>query len=291
MRILITGASGQLGGYLLRELSGQVLAWSGSRGGEFLGHTLHPLDLADAAAIADAYREARPEVVIHAAALARVSDCFADPDKSHRVNTQATAALAELSAQCGARFVFVSTDLVFDGERGSYTEQDAPSPLSVYGRTKAAAEVAALTAPRAVVARVSLLYGPALAGPSNFFDEQTAALRGDRPVSLFADEYRSPLDLATAAKALGELARSEHTGIMHIGGPERMSRLEMGQRLAKHLGLSGHGIRAARRDQSPAPEPRPRDVSLDSSRWRQAFPALPWPTFEEALQVMVPVTP
>jgi dTDP-4-dehydrorhamnose reductase len=287
MRILITGASGQLGCYLLRELHkrhGQVVAWSGARRGDRFGHVLLPIDLADSAAIADAYNEARPEVVIHAAALARVSDCYTDPEKARRVNTVATSALAELSARRKARFVFVSTDLVFDGERGSYREQDLPSPISVYGRSKADAEVAALAAPRGVVARVSLLYGPSLVGRPSFFDDQVAALRGGRPVSLFADEFRTPLDLATAAKALLELASSDYTGILHIGGPERMSRLEMGQRLAKYLGSSADVFLATRRDQSPAPEPRPRDVSLDSSRWRKAFPMLPWPTFDEALR-------
>ncbi len=293
-RTLITGASGQLGCYLLRELqgrSGEVIAWSGSKRGDLFGHVLRPIDLTDSAAITVAFTEARPDVVLHAAAMARVADCFADPEKARRINTTATATLAELSACYGARFVFVSTDLVFNGERGHYDEQDPVSPLSIYGQSKAAAEAAVLTAPRAVVARISLLYGPSLMGRPGFFDEQLAALHGGRPVSLFVDEYRTPLDLATAARALLALAASDYTGILHIGGPERMSRLEMGLRLAKSLGLSGDGFIARRRDQAPAPEPRPRDVSLDSSLWRKNFPSLAWPSFEEALRGMGLITP
>lgn len=294
MRILITGASGQLGGYLLRALQrhpGGVVAWSGSRAGELFGRALHPINLADAQAVTEEFDEARPDVVIHAAAMARVSDCHADPEKAHQVNAAATATLAGLAARRGARFVYVSTDLVFGGERGRYAEEDAPSPLSEYGRSKAAGEVAALAVPRAVVARVSLLYGPSLIGRPTFFDEQVTALRGGRPVTLFSDEHRSPLDLASAAGALLALAKSEYVGVLHVGGPERMSRLEMGQRLAKHLGLSGEGIVPMRRDEAPAPEPRPQDVSLDSSRWRRAFPSLPWPAYEEALGTLCPVTP
>jgi dTDP-4-dehydrorhamnose reductase len=294
MRILITGASGQLGGYLLRALrdhGGEVVAWSRSRAGELFGRVPHPIDLADARAVEAAFDEARPEVVIHAAAMARVSDCHADPEKAHRVNAAATATLAGLAARRGARFVYVSTDLVFGGDRGRYAEADAPSPLSEYGRSKAAGEVAALAVPRAVVARVSLLYGPSLVGRPTFFDEQVAALRGGRPVTLFADEHRSPLDLASAAVALLELAKSGFVGVLHVGGPERISRLEMGQRLAEHLGLAREGIVAMRRDEAPAPEPRPRDVSLDSSRWRHAFPTLSWPTYGEALLILCPVTP
>src|SRR6516164_7078858 len=97
--ILITGASGQLGGYLLRELqggSGEVITWSGSRTGDLFGHVLHPIDLLDSAAIADAFGGAQPDVVIHAAALARVSDCSATPAKARGVNTAATVTLAEM---------------------------------------------------------------------------------------------------------------------------------------------------------------------------------------------------
>src|SRR5262249_36369458 len=105
------------------------------------------------------------------------------------------------------------------------------------------------------------------------------------------DEHRSPLDLASAAAALLELAKSEFVGVLHVGGPERISRLEMGQRLAKHLGLPGEGIVAMRRGEGPGPEARARSASLDSSRWRQAFPTLSWPIYEEALRILCPVTP
>jgi dTDP-4-dehydrorhamnose reductase len=288
-RLLVTGASGQLGSYVLRELRdhvADVVAWSGTRRGELFGHTLHAIDLTNTDVLAEAFAQARPDTVIHAAALARIADCHRDPTRAHRVNTVATATLAELAARSGTRFVLVSTDLVFDGEHAPYREQDPPAPVSVYGRSKAAAEQAALAFPRAAVSRVSLLYGPALVGRPSFFDEQIAALRGGRPVTFFVDEWRTPLDLPTAAKALLSLADSDYTGVLHIGGPERMSRLEMGRRLAAVLVVSDERIVTARRDEVPSAEPRPRDVSLDSSKWRQLFPANPWPPWEEALREM-----
>src|SRR5262245_2099978 len=142
-RILLTGASGQLGGYLLRELAGlgvPVSAWSGSRPGRLLGLDLRPVDLADPDAVAAAFREARPDLVLHAAALSRAADCFRDPGRAERVNAGGTAVLAELAGRAGARLVFVSTDLAFDGERGWYREDDDPAPVLVYGRTKVAGE-------------------------------------------------------------------------------------------------------------------------------------------------------
>ncbi len=288
LRLLITGATGQLGAYLLREAGDQpgLTAWGGPRGGDCRGVACRAVDLTDADAVRAAFREARPDVILHAAAWARVADCHRNPEAARRVNVGGTATLAELAGQASARLLLLSTDLVFDGTKAPYREDDPPGPVSVYGRTKLDAEAALQHLPRCVVARVSLLYGPSLTGRASFFDEQLRALRAGRPATLFADEWRTPLDLATAAHALVELARSDVQGIVHIGGPERLSRLEMGQRLARCLGVTCSGIVAVRRDEVPASEPRPRDVSLDSSRWRGLFPHLPWPTWEEALAHM-----
>jgi dTDP-4-dehydrorhamnose reductase len=285
VRLLITGASGQLGAYLLWQLRGRpgVTAWSGSRRGDLLGFPLVAVDLGDRDAVAEAFAQARPDAILHAGARAKVADCYRDPDAAQRVNAGGTAALAELAAASGARLVLVSTDLVFDGEHAPYREDDPPSPLPVYGKTKAAAEEAVRWMPRGLVARVSLLYGPSLSGRPSFFDEQAAALRQGRPVTLFHDEWRTPLDLATAARALLELACAEISGVLHIGGPQRLSRLEMGQRLALFLGVQEANIVAVRRNDVPGAEPRPRDTSLDSSRWRALFPSTPWPGWEEAL--------
>src|SRR5262249_14683187 len=100
-----------------------------------------------------------------------------------------------------------------------------------------------------------------------------------KPLSLFEDEWRTPLDLATAAEGLVELALARADGIWHLGGPERISRLEMGRILARVMGADEKTIQATKR-----PPDRPRDVSLDSSRWRKAFPHVPWPPFAEAMR-------
>ena len=132
MRVLLTGASGQLGAYLLRELTerGQdVVAWSGSHSGQLEGVRLRPVDLADPDRVVAAFRESRPSLVIHCAAMAGVADCYRDPQRARQVNTGGTAVLTELAVRSGARLVLVSTDLVFDGECGCYRETDPPRPL------------------------------------------------------------------------------------------------------------------------------------------------------------------
>jgi len=289
MRILVTGASGQLGSYLLRELAAgdwQVVAWSGARSGQLFGVSLQPVDLADTNQVATAFRQVRPTAVIHAAAVATLAECLRDPQRARQVNAHGSAILAVLAAEVGARLVQVSTDLVFDGEKGWYREQDEPAPLSVYGRTKLEAEQAVLAHPRNAVLRLSLLFGPTLVGRPSFFDQQLAALREHKPVTLFTDEWRTPLNLCTAARALVALVRSDFRGLLHLGGPERMSRQEMGLRLAAALQADPSVIVAKKRDQVPSAEPRPCDTSLDSSRWRELFPALPWPVWPEALREM-----
>jgi dTDP-4-dehydrorhamnose reductase len=289
-RLLLTGASGQLGAYLLRHLAGldlEVIAWSGGQVGKLFGVPLQPIDLTERGALVTAFAAASPDVVLHAAALARVADCHRAPERAAQVNTAVTATLTELCARAGARLVLVSTDLVFDGERAPYHETDPPAPLSVYGRTKAAAELAVLVHPRNAVARVGLLFGPSLNGRPSFFDEQVNALRTGRPVTLFADEWRTPLDLDSAARALAELALADVNGVLHVAGAERLSRLEMGRELARFLGAGPGAIVAAQRADVPASEPRPCDTSLACTRWREAFPGLPWLGFGEALRRVV----
>lgn len=289
MRVLMTGAAGQLGSYLLREARAQTVpveAWSHARPGEAFGFSLRPVDLTRPELVAEAFAAARPDVVLHAAALSTVADCHRNPDRARQVNVEGTARLAGLADGAGVRLILVSTDLVFDGTKEWYREDDAPAPLSVYGRTKADAERVVLAVPRNLVARVSLLYGPTQSGRPAFFDEQARALKAGQPCRLFVDEWRTPLGLSTAARGLLALCRAGVTGLLHLGGPERLSRFEMGQRLAAYLGCDPAALVPTPRDSVAAPEPRPRDISLDASRWRQVSPDVPWLKLEDALDEM-----
>ncbi|MFO0809852.1 MAG: SDR family oxidoreductase [Gemmataceae bacterium] len=266
-RWLVTGSTGQLGTYLLDALRDQsVTAWGGKSS----------VDLTDPDAVAVAWSATKPDIVIHAAAMARIDECYRDPVTAHRTNVDATTHLAAY----GARIVLVSTDLVFDGECAPYREEDHVSPLSVYGRTKADAEAAVRCVPNSAIVRVSLLTGPSRNGRPNFWDKQADAMRLGRPVTLFADEWRTPIGYLAAAQAIVAIAQSDATGTWHVGGPERLSRLEMGQRLAKSIGIAAPTIASASR-LTGASEPRPRDVSLDVAKWRSAFPNTAWPTFEK----------
>jgi dTDP-4-dehydrorhamnose reductase len=288
-RILVTGASGQLGSYLLRELQRRgwpAVAWSQRPDVELFGYRCQDVQLRDTDQVVGAFQAAAPQLIIHAAAMSGVADCYRDPGLARQTNVTATRLLVEMSEKHSARIVYVSTDLVFDGEKDLYSESDCPAPLSVYGQTKANAERCVLSNSRHLVLRVSLMFGPAINGRPSFFQQQLSALRANTPCRLFRDEWRTPLDLQTAATGVLDVAASDATGILHFGGPQRMSRLEMGQRLARHLGISASLIQAIDREDTPASEPRPRDTSLDSQRWCERFPGSPRLDYEVALQQM-----
>ncbi len=288
-RLLITGASGQLGSYLLREACARdipTVAWSRRPAVTTFDCDCQSVDLREVDTVVAAFREARPDLVIHAAALSSIGACFENAMEARQTNTTATRLVAELAERGGVRMVYISTDLVFDGEAQWYREDACPAPLSVYGRTKVAAERCVLGHARQLVLRLSLLFGPSINGRESFFDQQLNALRTAAPCRLFADEWRTPLSLLAAARAVLTAADSGATGLLHLGGPERMSRLEMGTRLANVMGADASRISAINRCDVESPEPRPRDTSLCCDLWKHTFPDVSSPSFEDALRAM-----
>ena len=286
MRVLLTGASGQLGAYLLDALVArghEVRAWTGVTEGIRGDLALRPVDLTNADATVRQLAADDPEVVIHAAALSAADAVRRDPERGHALNVSATERLAHWCRARGRRLIFTSTDLVFDGSRPWWRESDLPCAILEYGRTKQAAEPAVLAVPSGLVARLSLLYGRSKCGRPGFFDRARAAMRAGQPQTFFADEYRTPLDYVTAADILARLAASSVTGVLHIAGRERLSRFELMRRAAVALGLDPELVLGNRRDDVALAEPRPADVSLDSTRLNEMFPDGKWPTIEQAL--------
>ncbi len=290
MRILVTGATGQLGSYLVPGLLGagisELVLWSRTTAGSRLRVEVRCVDLADGPALTAALDQANPDVVIHAAAISSAEQVRTAPEQAWAINVEATRRIAGWCGEQGRRLIFTSTDLVFDGSRGWYREDDETSPLNAYGATKAAAEPEVLQIPGGLVARLSLLYGPTRAGRPSFFDRAIAGLRAMESQTFFEDEFRTPLDYATAARILAALAKNHAVGVVHVAGPERVSRYELMQRVALALGLDSQLVRANRQQDAGLAEPRPADVSLDTSRLASLLPDLERPSIEAALQML-----
>jgi len=278
-RWLVTGASGQLGGHLLRQIrqqepDAQLTALAG-RGTVFeCGAEVIRIGLEDEQALRACAKSVRPTHILHAGALTSVAQAYAQPEQAARVNTHATRVLAEAAAECDARLVLTSTDMVFDGTNAPYCQTDPPSPISHYGRTKAAAEKILLGFGNVLIVRLPLLYGFPLTDRSTTFWQQVATLRAGRPVALFIDEFRTPISLVDAARALVGLALSEHCGLIHVAGPQRFSRYELIERIARRLSIVRPWLVPVSRLSAQGPEPRPADLSLDGAIFRREFPGL-----------------
>lgn len=271
--ILVTGASGQLGLYLIDRLlrcGMKPVAWSGSKAGAYHGVPFHQINLNQPEQIQEALNQQKPEVIIHAGAMSGADDVRRNPELGRKINTEATRVIADWASNCRARLIFTSTDLVFNGTKSFWKETDQPDPLLAYGRTKHDAEPYVTELANGLVARISLLYGPTLTGRPSFYTSTLDALRQGQRRGLFTDEWRTPLTYEYAANVLSRLATdlSDVNGILHVGGPERLTRFQLIQRAAVEQGIDPSLIDAVQACLTPMPEKRPLDVSLDTSRLR-----------------------
>lgn len=229
---LITGATGLIGHYLLKTAPRWAPQW------EVLGLTRQDVDLTDTGAVRRLWHSLQPRIVIHCAAQSRTGPCQQDPILAGRINVEATALLAELSA--GIPFLFFSSDQVFDGAKGWYVETDPVNPLNVYGETKAEAERLVLQNPRHSVIRVALNAGTSPTGDRSFVEDIRNSVKGGRMLTLFTDEFRCPLPAGMTARALWALIEQNRPGLYHLGGKERLSRWEIGQALtSRYQELAG----------------------------------------------------
>ncbi len=222
--IWITGAGGLIGSYLVS------LAPRFAPQFKAVGLTRTKLDLLDFAAVGHAFHDQQPIAVIHCAALSKSPDCQANPTLARQINVEATARLAELAA--AIPFIFFSTDLVFNGRKGNYVESDPVEPLSVYAETKVAAEQIVLANPRHTVIRTSLNGGTSPTGDRGFNEQIRLAWQARQTPIFFADEFRSPIPAVATARATWELLQQNQTGLFHVAGEERLSRVAIGEALA-----------------------------------------------------------
>ncbi len=230
MRLHVTGASGFLGRELLRLAPDA----SGDR-----------VDVCDAGAVSAFLRRTRPRMVIHAAYRQHGPTAW-------QVNVDGAENVARAAAATRVRFVHLSTDVVFDGRKGSpYVEGDDPCPCTDYGRSKAEAErrVAAVC-PDALIVRTSLIVG----GPGHE-PSQHELMALDPGATFYENELRSPVQVTDLARALLALAALDLSGPLHVAGADHLSRADLAELVA------GHPVR-----RSPAPPGRPLDCSLDSTR-------------------------
>lgn len=251
MKVLITGANGLLGQHLTNVLlhkDHQVVATS--RGESKLpfqpsgNYTYHEMDVADALQTFAIMSLEKPDVVVHAAAMTQVDDCELRPQQCDRINVQGTSQVLTDAETFSSHFIYISTDFVFDGEKGNYTEEEDAKPISLYGFSKLQAEsmVQTSTIPFAIV-RTCLVYGNLLQGKrSNIVSWVRESLEQGKTIQVVSDQLRTPTYVEDLAKGITLIIEKKATGIYHIAGKDCLTPYDIAIRTAQKFQLDSSKI-------------------------------------------------
>ncbi len=262
MKVLVTGAAGQVGLELGRADWGDTERMLAVRG------ALDITNFDDCVAAAGW----RPDVIVNAAAYTAVDKAEQEPEKAMAVNVKGVAHLATIAGDLDATLIHISTDYVFDGAKdGWYTEEDDPSPAGVYGLTKRAGELAALTAPKSIVLRTSWVYG---ALQPNFVATMRRLAAERDELGVVADQFGCPTAATDIASAIVQIVEggAEHHGIFHLAAPDDASWWDLA---SEAIGLMEPSrspvINQLTTEQYPTPAKRPMNSRLNSDKVEAAY--------------------
>jgi len=208
-----------------------------------------------------------PDAIIHTAAIANVDYCESHPDEAKASNVDGTRYMAEAAAKLGAKFVYISTDSVFDGERGMYTEADEVNPLSEYSKSKLEGEKVLddIDVSSAVIR--TTIYGWNMQDKTSLGEWAINELKAGNEVKMFEDVFFTPLMVNNLSDALLEVAGSGVEGVLNLGSPDRCSKFEFGQKIAEVFGFDKSLVSPISvKEFGSFKAPRPRDPSLDVSK-------------------------
>jgi dTDP-4-dehydrorhamnose reductase len=284
-RVLITGASGLLGLNTALEAARHHTVF-GQVNSRRLNTNLFEVIQADLLAPGSLPRlldQTRPDWVIHCAALANIDACERDPQQAQQLNSEIPRQLARHVARSGARLLHVSTDAVFDGLHGNYTEQDTPNPLSVYARSKLMGETGvAEEDPQAVIARVNL-FGWSASGKRSLAEFFFNRLNASQTCMGFTDVFFCPMLSNDLGQVLLNMLDSKLSGLYHAAGSACTSKYEFGVRIARIFGFDENLIVPSSVNDSGLPAARSPKLTLDTSKLAAAL-GEPLPEYSAGLQ-------
>jgi len=275
-KLLITGASGFLGGLLadyFKERYTTTIVYHNNPV-TITGCEELKLDLADRAATERAFKIAQPDAVIHCAAQPNAAICQKDRRAAEDANVYTTRNIVT-QLPVSTLLIHISTDLVYAGNTKMAAESTPTAPVSVYGETKRRAEqIITNSRANAIILRTALMYGPVSpSSKGSFVQWMDSTLKKGQPLKLFFNEFRTPLYALDAAQVIERLinAKAYPHRLFNLGGPERVTRLDFGKKLAALRGYNQNLIQAIKLEDLHTGYPRPADVSMDSSRITQTL--------------------
>ena len=277
-RILVIGASGQIGEQLLLRLPGAVgTSFSNFRPG------LEPLDIRDGAALDALIGRVEPGLIFVPAFCAAVDQCELDPAGTRAINVDPVPGLLAAADRAGARLVYFSSDYVFDGTKGPYTEADPPCPINEYGRQKLQAERLIGASRRHLILRTTVVYGPETAG-KNFVCRLAAGLRAGKNIRVPNDQIGSPTYAPNLAEAAAALAQSGAAGLFHLCGPDQVDRLAFAREAAAAFGLDGSLLSGVATPELGQPARRPLNAGMSAEKARSIL-KIPLIGYREGLRL------
>ncbi|HKV27020.1 MAG TPA: SDR family oxidoreductase [Candidatus Acidoferrales bacterium] len=284
-RLLITGATGLLGSNLIRQAaeSYEVIGWSRSSAGMLSSCTFACVDLVNADATRRRLRELRPDVIVHCAAMTDVDRCEREPDVARAINVEATQTLAEWCAQSSARFIFISSDSVFDGRRGHYHEDDQPAPINEYARTKLCAEEVAKGCCRDALILRTNFYGRNFNQKLSLGEWMLEKLTRRERLPAFAGVRFTPLLVNHLGRIILELIARGAKGVFHAAARNDCSKYEFALLIAKTFGLPGDDVLPAQLKDFGFRAQRPKNTTLAVDKISR-FLGKEMPSVEEGLR-------
>lgn len=267
-RLLIIGGSGLLGSSIVRIAAQnfEVYATYYLHPVQISDCTLVPLDIRDRDETLSLLGKIKPNIVIHTAALVDVDYCEEHPREAWLINAEGTENVALASKKAGAKLIYISTDSVFDGEKGMYTEADAPRPVNIYAKTKLEGETRIQhLLPDSLVIRTAF-YSRSLPGRHSLAEWIITELKKGGTLRMFTDVFFSPIPADTLAEAMLEMYSKGLTGIYHVGGTERCSKYTFGLEIARIFGFDDSHIQPSTLVEAKLKAPRPKDLSLNINK-------------------------
>jgi len=289
-RLLITGGSGFLGGNLALAASSMwntfVTYYSSPVNNKKFVHPLK-IDIANKNDVENLVNRISPAIIIHTSAITNFNYCAENQEKAWQTNVIGTENIVLAAEKIKARLIYISSDLVYSGNKSFSSENDVPSPESYYGKTKLEGEkMVSSISSNYCIARISLSYGFSINTSLCFTEVMINKLKERKKIKLFHDEYRTPIYIDNLCKILLEITKKDNLkGLFNICGPDRISRYEFGIQLSKIFEFDEELVIPISIDEFNFKDKRPKDCSMNNKKAMNVLETKFW-SIEEGLKDM-----